>query len=121
MRVKFGCQYVHFDTYITLFSFEESVSHHVSRGLSSDRCGDVTGSSINLHVPQIGMGQYVPSQDVRLNERLAARLADIRLLPRMCPHVVHQAAGRRERLAAGLADMRLLPRMHAQVRSQGAD
>jgi hypothetical protein len=35
-------------------------------------------------------------------ERLAARLADMRLLPRVCPHVRGQVVGPRERLAARL-------------------
>jgi len=62
----------------------------------------------------------VPSQVMCQRERLAAGLADMRLLPRMCPHVVHQVAGRRERLAACLADMRLLPRMRPHVLDQVA-
>jgi hypothetical protein len=39
----------------------------------------------------------------------------IMLLPRMCPHVAHQPVGPRERLAARLADMRLLPCVRAHV------
>ena len=41
-------------------------------------------------------------------ECLAARLTDMRLLPRMRPHVYPQATRLGERLAACLADMRLL-------------
>ena len=59
--------------------------------------------------------QHVASQVSRLSERLAARLADMRLLPRMCPDVPSQRADVRERLAARVADMRLLPRMRAHV------
>ena len=63
---------------------------------------------------------HVRSQVAGLGERLTARLADKRLLPRMCPHVRSQAVGLRERLAARLADKRLLPRMCPHVFSQVA-
>ena len=52
------------------------------------------------------MRAHVPSQAVGLRERLAARLAGMRLLPRMYPHVYSPVAGLRERLSARLADMR---------------
>ena len=42
----------------------------------------------------------------------------MRFLPQMGPHALEQAAGVGERLAARLADMRLLPRMRAHVRRQ---
>ena len=64
------------------------------------------------------MRQHVRSQEAGPRERLPARLADMWLLPRMCPHVHSQVAGRRERIAARLTDMRLLPRMRAHVNSQ---
>ena len=52
---------------------------------------------------------HVHSQVAGLRERLAARLADMRLLPRMREHVPGQVDGLRKRLAARLADIRLLP------------
>ena len=62
------------------------------------------------------MGAHVHNQVAGLGECLTARLADIRLLPRMRPpHVRSQGAGFRERLATRLAVMRLLPRMGPQV------
>jgi hypothetical protein len=61
------------------------------------------------------MRPHVLGQVAGIGERLAARLADMRLLPRMHPHVPGQVAGRRTRLAARLADMRLFPRMHPHV------
>ena len=57
------------------------------------------------------MNFLVLNQAVGLRERLAARLADIRLLPRMRTDVHSQVTGLRERLAACLTDVRLLPRM----------
>ena len=57
----------------------------------------------------------MPSQVAGRRERLAARLTDIRLLPRMRLHVPIQSTGLTERLAARLADIRLLPRMRAHV------
>ena len=65
------------------------------------------GSPQTLLRPHVRGG--VHSQAVRPRERLAARLADMRLLPRMRARVPGQAVGRGERLAARLADMRLLP------------
>jgi hypothetical protein len=53
-------------------------------------------------------------------ERFTACLADIRLLPRMRPHMHSQVAGLREGLAARLAHPRLLPRMRSHVPGQGA-
>ena len=61
------------------------------------------------------MYPHVLGQVAGSRERLAARLADIRLLPRMRTHVDKQVAERRERLAARLADMWLLPRMRPRV------
>jgi len=49
------------------------------------------------------MGAHVHSQVARVRERLAARLADMRLLPRMGAHVHSQVTGQRERLAARLS------------------
>ena len=63
------------------------------------------------------MFPHMRMQVAGLRERLAARLTDMRLLPRMRAHVRSQATGLRERLAARLADMRLLPRMRAHVPS----
>ena len=65
------------------------------------------------------MCPHVFSQATGRRERLAARLAGVRLLPRVCLHVPGQNAGRRERRAARLADIRLLPRMCPHVISQG--
>ena len=59
---------------------------------------------------------HVRHQVAGHRERLAARFADIRLLPRVCPHVHSQAAGRRERLAALVADVAFLPSMRALLR-----
>jgi len=59
------------------------------------------------------MYPHVFSQAAGLRERLAERVADMRLLIRMCPRVPSQVMCQRERLASCLADMRLLPRMRA--------
>ena len=66
------------------------------------------------------MCPHVHSQVAGPRERLAARLAYMRLLPRMRAHVHSQAAGLSERLAACLTDIRLLPRMCPRVSSQFA-
>ena len=49
---------------------------------------------------------------------LPARITDIRLLPRVGPHVLNQVAGLRARLTARLTDMFLLRHMRIHVRSQ---
>jgi len=63
---------------------------------------------------------HVRSQAVGRRERLATRLADTWLLPRMSLHVSSKAAELGERLATCLADTRPLPRMRPHVNSQGA-
>ena len=55
------------------------------------------------------MCSHVHSQAAGRCERLAARLTDIRLIPRMRAHVRSQVTRGRERFAARLADMRLVP------------
>ena len=55
---------------------------------------------------------HVRGQVAGPRERLPARLADMRLLPRMCPHMHNQAVGPRERLAARLTDMPPLSLVH---------
>ena len=47
---------------------------------------------------------HIPTR-MRARERPAARIADMRLLSRVYPHVIRQVAGLRERLAACLTDM----------------
>ena len=70
-------------------------------------CVDVMGPLLNLHI--IRMCPHVRHQGVGPRERLAARLADMRLLPRMREHVLSQVADVRERLATRLTDMRMIP------------
>ena len=64
------------------------------------------------------MHPHVPCQVTGPRERLAAGLAYMWLLPRMCPHVLSQVAGIEECFAARLTYMRLLPIMCPHVRSQ---
>ena len=55
------------------------------------------------------MRPHVPNQAAGRRQRLAARLADMRRLPRMRPHVCSQLARPREGLAARLAGVRPFP------------
>ena len=66
------------------------------------------------------MYPHVRGQVAGHGERLAARVADMRLILRMYPHVRIQVAGLRERLAAGVADIWFFPRVRAYVPSQVA-
>jgi hypothetical protein len=59
--------------------------------------------------PLLQMRPHVPSQAAGMRERFATRLTDVRLLPRMFPHVDSQVVDVSECLAARLTDMRLLP------------
>ena len=66
------------------------------------------------------MHACVGTKSTGRRERLVTCLANMWLLPRVCPYVLSQVAGLGERLPTCLAHMRPLPCMGPRVRSQAS-